>query len=76
MSTGNPQKASNSNRKNSAFFARYYSIFSKVNKNPLMAMAQVLHTQKLIVMPTAEYDALLKDFGEYEHQVVWMFNMA
>ena len=27
-------------------------------------------------MPTAEYDALLKDFGEYEHQVVWMFHMA
>ena len=47
-----------------------------LNKNPLMAMAQVLHTQKLIVMPTAEYDALLKDFGEYEHQVAWMFHMA
>ena len=31
-----------------------------LNKNPLLAMAQVKHTRKIIVMPTAAYDELLE----------------
>ena len=65
LSTGNPQKASNSNRKISAFFACYYSIFLKVNK---IILIPGIVTWLFVLLPSA---ALRSDMFRRKRALLW-----